>query len=210
MHSGKDTVGSIIQDYTTRSSGHVKIIDGKPVPIMGPSRFTIKKWAGKLKTIASMMTGIEVERFEEMDFKMTDLGPEWDSPEGIPMTVREFLQKLGTEAIRNGLHTNAWVNALMSDYVTFTAVDKDNVMTHLNYFDWIITDTRFPNELKAVKDKGGITIQVRRGPKPTGPLHPSETALDDAEFDYVIDNNGTMEELAVKVSMILIAENIIQ
>jgi len=39
--------------------------------------------------------------------------------------------------------------------------------------------------------------------------HPSETALDNAEFDYVINNNGTIEELLKKVREILIDEKII-
>jgi len=32
--------------------------------------------------------------------------------------------------------------------------------------------------------------------------HPSETALDDYEFDYVIDNNGSIEELVEKVKQL--------
>ena len=88
--------------------------------------------------------------------------------------------------------------------------------------NWIITDVRFPNEVKAIKDRGGIVIRVNRPidlrfPKlwkmfiSTNPIaakigyffswmmgqdeemkklhrtlhHPSETALDDYEFDYV-------------------------
>ena len=41
------------------------------------------------------------------------------------------------------------------------------------------------------------------------PEHISETALDNAEFDYVIDNNGTIEELIKQVKKILIKEKII-
>jgi hypothetical protein len=40
-------------------------------------------------------------------------------------------------------------------------------------------------------------------------LHPSETALDDAKFDYTIENNGTLDELVEKVRVILIREKII-
>jgi hypothetical protein len=52
------------------------------------------------------------------------------------------------------------------------------------------------------------------GSKETGtidltPLHPSETALDDAKFDYVIDNDGTLDELVEKVRVILTKEKII-
>jgi len=37
----------------------------------------------------------------------------------------------------------------------------------------------------------------------------SETALDDYKFDYVIENNGTIEDLIIKVKEILIKEEIL-
>ena len=65
--------------------------------------------------------------------------------------------------------------------------------------NWIISDLRFKNELQAIKDRGGITIRVNRlnSTNQNGHTyinkkdrtHPSETALDDATFDYIIDNN---------------------
>jgi dephospho-CoA kinase len=65
--------------------------------------------------------------------------------------------------------------------------------------DWIITDVRFPNEFKAIKERNGMLIKVIRD---TGKVsaHISETALDyENRWDCVIDNNGTIEELKVKV-----------
>ena len=41
------------------------------------------------------------------------------------------------------------------------------------------------------------------------PEHISETALDNAKFDYVIENDGTIEELIEQVKKILIKEEII-
>jgi hypothetical protein len=143
------------------------------------------------------------------------------------MTYREFLQKLGTEAMRDGLHTNVWVNALFADYFckdcgweeeqkgTIDACSGKHELPN-----WIITDMRFPNELEAVKEKGGITIRVVRPHGYTNPhtgeykemplsYHPSETALDDAKFDYEIINDGTIEDLIEKVKEILIKEQII-
>jgi hypothetical protein len=71
---------------------------------------------------------------------------------------------------------------------------------------------RFPNEMEAVKERKGITIRVSRTgihtPK-VEDLHPSETSLDDVEFNYHIDNSGTIENLIEKVKEILIKENII-
>jgi len=168
---GKDEVAKIIQKYD--------------------SKWQIKKFAGKLKEIASILTGIPKEKFEDQSFKESDLSLEWDRPSDYlhwsgkctltPMSVRNFLQKLGTDAIRNNLHKNAWVNALMADYS-----EQSN---------WIITDCRFPNELIAVKKRLGISIRINReGIKPVN-NHPSEVALDNYEFDYIIENNGSLEDL---------------
>ena len=80
------------------------------------------------------------------------------------MTVRDLLQLLGTEAMRNGLHTDTWVNALMSEYTTnngvVTTTDGDETAVADKF--WIITDTRFPNELAAVTRHNGITIKIVR------------------------------------------------
>jgi hypothetical protein len=132
------------------------------------------------------------------------------------MTYREFLQKLGTEAMREGLHTNVWVNALFADYKELSVLRDDQGIKifdekgnhQFNYPNWIITDMRFPNEMEAVVEKGGITIKVVRSGTTVG-THASETALDDAYFDHVISNNGTFEDLIEKVRQILTIERII-
>ena len=96
-----------------------------------------------------------------------------------------------------------------------------NLQRKCVYPNFIITDTRFENELEAVKKRKGITIRVNRsfnhkmGSKETGtinltPEHESETALDNAEFDYVIDNNGTISELIDKMRNILIENKLIK
>ena len=133
------------------------------------------------------------------------------------LTPRELLQIIGTECIRDKVHPNAWVNALFADYKY--EIHRSEVPTRAAGFidqhvypNWIITDMRFPNELEAVKSRGGITIRVTRTgihtPK-IEELHPSETALDNAEFDYYIDNSSTIEDLIHTVSLILKREKII-
>ena len=196
MGSGKDTVAEIINKLLITN---------------GETPFENKKFAGKLKTIASILTGIPVEKFEDQEFKKSLLAPEWgtvkenslnsitpfnDTKFNHLMSVRELLQKLGTEAMRDGLHTNVWVNALFADY----KLTKPN---------WIITDMRFPNEMEAVKDRGGLTIRITR-PDSAKESHISETALDDAKFNYEILNDGTLEDLVKKVRGILVNEDIIK
>jgi DNA-binding XRE family transcriptional regulator len=100
---------------------------------------------------------------------------------------------------------------------------------------WIITDTRFPNEVEAVKQRGGINIRINRkqnnyylpleyyeGLHENNMLngnietirkyfHPSETALDNyQDWDYVIDNSGSLEDLIEEVRKILIDLKIIE
>lgn len=180
------------------------------------SKWEIKKFAGKLKEIASLLTGISLEKFEDQEFKKTNLSDEWSSLQqsGIGkvwthMTYREFLQKLGTEAMRDGLHTNVWVNALFADYKCpeCNSIPSQVCFGHRNP-NWIITDMRFPNEMEAVVEKGGITIRVVRPGTVTGE-HLSEIALDGHTMHYEIINDGTLEELVEKVKEILIKENII-
>lgn len=74
--------------------------------------------------------------------------------------------------------------------------------------NWIITDSRFANELKAVEDRGGITIRVNR-PGLIENNHPSEISLDSATFDYVVYNNSDITSLRKKVKIILQNEGIL-
>jgi hypothetical protein len=213
LGSGKDTVGEIIQ-YLTGVDADGKFSKG--LNWSYSSNFEIKKFAGKLKIIGSMLSGVPVEYFEDQDFKKLPMGLEWE------MTYREFLQKLGTEAMRDGLHKEVWVNALFADYKAMPnkTIDESfmeqfvtgSSSIHYKYPNWIITDMRFPNEIAAVELREGITIRVNRN-NGTRAIdvnpHPSETALDDAKFDYVIENDGTLDELVEKVRAILTKEKMI-
>jgi hypothetical protein len=216
--TGKDTVGIMIQ-YLLSKPGKPSIEEVLKDPnqhewwLEDQSGWEVKKFAGKLKDIASHLTGIDIEDFEDQEFKKTNLGPEWDVPAQVslsdgllrigkfrPLTVREFLQNLGTNAMRNGLHDNVWVNALFSDY-TLTEYGDDE---QGHYPNWIITDVRFPNEAQAIKDKKGIIIRIDRpGMKPIND-HPSEVGLDNWKFDYKIAN------VSDEIALMFTVENILK
>ena len=192
--SGKNTVAGIIQYLLTKSPINLAESTLKEYSINqwwleGESGWEQKGFADKLKEVASLLTGIPIEKFHDQDFKLTNLPPQWNN-HGMPMTVREFLQKLGTDALRDGLHPNTWVNALMSEY------KPDS--------NWIITDCRFINEANAVKKENGIIVRVNRmGIVPVN-NHSSETGLDGYEFDHVIENYGNFNDLVLKVQALLI------
>lgn len=202
-------------------------------------KWEIKKFAGKLKQIVSLLTGIPVADLEKQSVKESILGPEWSEPGLLPdnplaqMSVRTLLQRIGTEAMRDRVHQNIWINGLFADYKPiggthyFTGIEDNGIKeTAIEpvYPNWIISDLRFPNEFKAIKDRGGICIRINRGKEywndpewlagkkvysqPIS-LHPSETALDNAEFDYIINNSGTLEELLEQVRTMLLHFKII-
>ena len=225
--SGKDSVGRIIQYLTAEDSSLEcikKIKEGLDIKGYHNSNWEIKKFATKVKEIATLLTGIPIEKFEDQEFKKTFLDAHWNKEifenktsldknnkaynKSIvkPMTVREMLQIIGTDALRNNLHPDTWVNALMCYYIPYSVKGSD----YEEYPNWIITDMRFPNEMQAVKANGGITIRVVRpsDKKVSSDLHPSETALDDAEFDYEIINDGTIEDLKEKVEGIILHINL--
>ena len=165
---------------------------------------------------------------EANKFKLNNLNYDYFGEiEKVEMTPRLMLQLLGTECGREILHPDIWVNSLMVEYKS--KLSSNNPVDDLDweprfiYPNWIITDTRFPNELEAVKKREGITIRVNRNfegkwiDKQEWDLHTkgivpheSETALDNAEFDYEIINDGTISELIDKIRNILIENKLIK
>ena len=130
----------------------------------------------------------------------------------IKLTPRKLMTLLGTECGRALLHPNIWVNSLFGDYlerIDMTPAPHRssgiNVQS-LGYPSWIVTDIRFPNEVEAIKSRGGIVIRVNRPDEVTlggGDNlyeHPSETLLDGyQDFDYIIENDGDISDLVRKV-----------
>jgi hypothetical protein len=228
MGSGKDTVGEIIKYLTSpeaiRKGSFSKC---EEMGYVYDTKWSIEKFAAKLKLVAQILTGVPAYKFEDRNFKESEMPSEWNSLEqsgryktSKPMTYRTLLQKLGTEAMRNGLHTNVWVNALFADYKPTQMVSsfpppatEEEYIAQQGYPKWCITDMRFPNEFDAVKKRGGITIYVHRPDTHSLQsmigVHESETALDNHQFDYAILNHGGIEDLVKVVREILINERII-
>jgi hypothetical protein len=234
--SGKDTVGKIIQDLTCEKTKGYSGILNQEVELIGSSYWEIKKYSDKLKDMVCLLIGCTREQLEDQEFKSTPLGKEWwvytwrgmsysekqVKEEMLPeyqreavlikTTPRDILQKLGTDFGRNMIHPDVWINALFSEYEGDDPTGMANSFSEFVYPCWIITDSRFPNDVEKVKSLGGITIRVNR-PECEDRIdeHFSETALDNYEgFNYIINNNGTIEELIEKVKVILIKENIIK
>lgn len=79
LGSGKDTVGKIIQyltsnEYNKMSYSSFCLLETR---WYNSNDFIIKKFAGKLKQIVSILTGISVEDLEKEEVKNSVLGEEW-------------------------------------------------------------------------------------------------------------------------------------
>lgn len=126
------------------------------------------------------------------------------------LTPRKLLQLIGTECGRKIIHPNLWCNSLFSEYkpkVNEYFLGKQQ----LTYPNWIITDVRFPNEAKAIKDRSGLVIRVNNPRIQSNDIHESETALDlYNEFDYTITNDKRIEELINKVELVLERANLLK
>ena len=85
------------------------------------------------------------------------------------MTAREFLQYFGTTLVRT-INNDAWVNA------TINKIQNEGSAIA------VVPDVRFPNEVKAIKQAGGVVVRMERDP--FNDSHPCESALDKDKFDW--------------------------
>ena len=118
---------------------------------------------------------------------------------------RTTLQRWGTDIIR-AKDANFWVNVIMN----LISVLEDE----FDYF--ILTDCRFPNEILEFQKKYNFTnnknvavsVRIER-PDYKSELtleqqqHPSETGLDNFEFDYYFQNVGSLEDLEVETEKLI-------
>lgn len=175
-------------------------------------------FADALKACASIILDSDVLMFENERFKNSPTTLDLMDSDNVRMTNRKFLQLLGTEVGRS-IDKDLWVKVLISKY-------KSKFSQRIEYgYDefgkrvpiemivmepcWIVTDTRFPNEADAIRREGGLLIRVNRNAGFTD-SHLSETALDNYEnFDEIIDNNGSIEDLIGQVYDIMLRHKLI-
>jgi hypothetical protein len=138
--------------------------------------------------------------------------PWWAERLNMPnLTPRWVLQYWGTEVCRRGFHDDIWIASVENKLRR----SKDNI---------VISDCRFPNEIASIKQAGGSIIRVDRGIQPhwydiaiqankgvesanmwlmKEKIHASETAWVGTKFDYVLDNNSTLDSLFNQVETVV-------
>lgn len=201
--SGKDTAG----DYLVREYGFVR-----------------DSFAGSLKDAVAYVFGWdrtmlegttpESRAWRETPDTWWEEKLDWSNHPGSYLssrfTPRIAMQFWGTDLLRKNFHNDLWILSLQHRIRNMEKV--------------VITDCRFPNEFRAIKDAGGKVYRVKRGPEPewyeqgflasSGLLcsshkmkelgiHESEWAWLSLPFDAVIENNGSIEDLEDKVQCLI-------
>ena len=100
------------------------------------------------------------------------------------------MQTLGTEWGRKIIGDNIWVNLWSTKAEELTSMNQGVVAD----------DVRFENEVKIIKDMGGIIVRMTR-PSSVKTSHESESQ--DFDADLVIENNGTTEKVINFIPKIL-------
>jgi len=198
--SGKDTIA----DYLVNVHG-----------------FRRESFANTLKDAVSAVFGwdrvmLEGRTKEAREWR-EQVDPWWSERLGMPnLTPRWVLQYWGTEVCRKSFHDDIWIASVENKLRR----SKDNI---------VISDCRFPNEISSIKQAGGIIVCVERGIQPhwvdiaiqankgvdsaniwlmKEKIHASETAWVGTKFDYVLNNNSTLDSLFNQVEKVVQPEHV--
>jgi hypothetical protein len=176
--------------------------------LVGFHGFRRDSFAGTLKDAVSAVFGWDRELIEgrtpEARAWREQVDTWWAERLDMPhLTPRWILQWWGTEVCRQHFHDDIWIAALQSRLARRT----DHT---------VISDVRFPNEIKAIKEQGGRIVWIQRGQLPSWHImaakanagdvvaqtklnelgiHASETSWVGTDFDAILDNNGSIEQL---------------
>ena len=180
-------------------------------------QFRRDSFAGTLKDAVAAVFGWDREMLEGRTKEARQLREQVDTwwAERLEMphlTPRWVLQYWGTEVCRQGFHDSIWIASLENKLRNKTG-------------NTVINDCRFPNEVDIIRKQGGKVVWVSRGPLPEWyntalkqhttdlydqwmledanelmeqkypEVHASEHSWVGSKFDYVVSNDGTVQDL---------------
>lgn len=199
--AGKDTAADYLVNYHGfRRDSFANTLKDAVANVFGWDRILLE---GRTKEAREWRERVDTWWAKRLN--MPDLTPRW------------VLQYWGTEVCRIGFHDDIWIASLENKL----RKTKDDI---------VISDVRFPNEIKAIQDAGGLVIRIKRGEDPVwfadaidfnrGPernlrwalsrdklekanVHASEYSWAGSVFDYEVSNNGTIDELFQQLEKII-------
>ena len=123
----------------------------------------------------------------------------------VDFSPRKAMKYIATDLFRNHFNDNIWIYSLEKKIQT---IDSNIV----------ITDCRFANEATMIRNVGGTLVRIARGSDPDWygiarsypekmhqlypTIHASEYSWACIDFDLVIDNSGSIEDLTSQIDLL--------
>lgn len=151
--------------------------------------FMAFSFADPLKRAAQIIFGLTDDEMD--DCNKTKRIERWG------MSFREICQKLGTEAGRQVFGEDLWIKRWELEYRFFA--DKADV---------VVRDVRFDNEAERIRKNGGVIVHIYRDHPDTdmgaASGHASEAGVKIELGDRILNNDGSLNDLAHKVNMLVL------
>lgn len=203
ISSGKDTVADyLVNCHNYRKDSFANTLKDAVAAVFGWDRELLE---GRTEQAREWREQVDTWWAERLN--MPKLSPRW------------ILQHWGTEVCRQAFHDDIWIASIENKLRN----SQDNI---------VISDCRFPNEIQAIKRVGGKVVWVKRGPLPDwyddavnfnagqqrigwsigkyslGQLgiHASEYSWIGTDFDLVIENNGTVDDLCDQIRNLVVED----
>lgn len=164
--------------------------------------YTRHSWADPVKEIARWAYG-HVDKAE--------LYTVHDGISETQVTGRWILQRIGTEALRGQVDQDFWIKVGLrkienDEIVRRSEADGAAIRERL----WVNDDTRFPNEVEALKSRGFKIVYVsvpddvrieRLGKEydPVADTHPSETSISMHDANLIVNGTLTPKEIVDQI-----------
>jgi Deoxynucleotide monophosphate kinase len=126
---------------------------------------------------------------------------------GNPLTYRQLLIDIGTAARDNDL--DHWVKVFDHNIAQLDECSTRNpgptITRYVKRKLLIVPDLRFRNEFDYLRQKGFFIIKLLRTTDVVidSPTETNQDSIAPTEFDYVLDNNGTLDDLKTEVKQIV-------
>ncbi len=178
--SGKDTLADLLVD----NFGFVKVCFADPMRAM----------AEAINPVVGLLDDVDEHRdFDVLRYNDVVEMFGYDEAKRLYPEVREFLQRLGTDAGRQVIGDSFWVDIAMK------AASEHRLV--------VIPDMRFHNEAEAIKSSPGSTVRVDRRGVEAPNSHQSEHDLDGWPYDLFVHNNSTPLDMLDRVEQFFARSN---
>lgn len=113
----------------------------------------------------------------------------------LKYSIRDLMKCLGTDVVRNLYSKKYWVDVIGNEYQELMNSDENTLL--------IVSDCRFDNECKVIKQNNGLLIEITSNRGGSDETHESENGIDLSDFEIVnVENNGTLTQLKHKAKEI--------